>query len=240
MRLVYVAVVLSLAGCERKKSEGLPPASDWNAKAAVDLPPTDPHAGVDQPTAPDDVDTTGPVPNDDVHRGVTGKGLPPASDWNAKPDDTAGPVPNDDVHRGLGNGQGMDKLGLPPPDPNRVIDPSHRIAGVIAVDPKVADKLTDQLPVFLSVKRFDADGKPVGMPIAAQKLTWTKAGMAFEITERDAMAATGDALTGEVVVIAHYDHDGDAISKTPGDVLGQARVKIPADKVTLTLDTVVP
>ena len=67
----------------------------------------------------------------------------------------------------------------------------------------------------------------------AAALDWSAAPVAFT----DGLPTV---MTGEVVVIAHYDHDGDAISKTSGDVLGQARVTIPAGKVTVTLDTVIP
>jgi hypothetical protein len=40
--------------------------------------------------------------------------------------------------------------------------------------------------------------------------------------------------------MARYDQDADAISKQPGDVTGQIRVKIPAENVKLSLDTVLP
>ncbi len=50
----------------------------------------------------------------------------------------------------------------------------------------------------------------------------------------------GTQLTGDVVVIARYDQDGDAISKQPGDVLGQLHVTVPAENVVLTLDNVLP
>ena len=57
------------------------------------------------------------------------------------------------------------------------------------------------------------------------------------MTEAQAMIA-GTQLTGDVVVTARYDQDGDALSKQPGDISGSIRVKIPADNVTLTLDDV--
>jgi hypothetical protein len=40
--------------------------------------------------------------------------------------------------------------------------------------------------------------------------------------------------------MARYDQDSDAMSKQPGDVTGQLRVKIPAVNVKLALDTVLP
>jgi hypothetical protein len=35
-----------------------------------------------------------------------------------------------------------------------------------------------------------------------------------------------------------YDQDGDALSKQPGDVTGQLKLKIPADHADVMLDTV--
>jgi hypothetical protein len=42
------------------------------------------------------------------------------------------------------------------------------------------------------------------------------------------------------VITARYDQDGDAISKQPGDITGQLRVKVPAENVSLVLDNVLP
>ncbi len=214
----FALAVVLLVACGRKHAVGgLPPATDWGAKPAVDVDMEAPSAAhgetgddPDPQEAPGPVDPNGQMPNDSVHGGG-GAGNPP-----------------------------VESLGRPPPEPNRPIDPKHRIAGVIAIDAKLADKVQQPLPVYLAVKRVGPDGNAIGLPIAVQKLVWTQSGMAFELTENDAMVATGDQLTGEVVVTAHYDQDGEATTKTPGDVLGQAKVKIPADHVTITLDTLVP
>jgi hypothetical protein len=39
-----------------------------------------------------------------------------------------------------------------------------------------------------------------------------------------------------VIVQAHFAQNGDALSKDPGDLIGQTRVKIPADHVKIVLD----
>ncbi len=227
MRLRHcLLIALVVAACS-KKTEGLPPATEWNAGSSgqagmVDMSrmpnsphtgggmadPNDPHAGMDMNGGNED-------PNGDPHAGMDMNGGAPAA------------------------GQDMSKLGLPPPDPNRPIDPTHRIAGTIKVDPKLAAQMKPGIAVFLIVKHPDASGAPVGTPLAVEKLTWKGDEIPFELTDHDAMIA-GTSLSGDVVVIAHYDTDGDAISKTSGDVLGQVRVTIPADKVTLTLDNLIP
>jgi hypothetical protein len=232
MRLRYCLVIAVLAAGCSKKTDGLPPATQWNAGSAgqagmiemADKMPANPHGGA-----------MGGDPND-PHAGVdmSGGGGTEGGD----PSDPHGGV---DMSGGGGTEGGapdVSKLGLPPPDPNRVIDPTHRITGTIKADPKVKAGMKDGMAVFLVVKHADASGAPVGTPLAVEKLTWKGDQIPFELTDHDAMIA-GTSLAGDVVVVAHYDTDGEAMSKTPGDVLGQVRVTIPADKVTLTLDSLI-
>ncbi len=234
--------VLAAAGCSKKSQDGLPPASEWqsapqaaSAPAAPDpdeviphfTPPpgmiakeSNPHAGLDMddPSNPHAGLDMGDPSNPHAGLDMNGDGEP------------------DNPH---GGGTDVTKLGLEAPDPDRPIDPSHRIAGTIGVDPKAKDKLKPGTSVFLIVKRAGADGAPSGPPLAVDKLTWTGDGMAFELTEAQAMVA-GTDLSGDVVVMARYDQDSDALSRQPGDVTGQVRVKIPAEHVKLMLDTVLP
>lgn len=221
--------VLGAGGCNKKPQDGLPPANEWQngaAPAAPDLdeiphftPPaamtpkqTDPHAGLDMGGA------------GDPHAGL---------DMGGEGDPHAG------LDMGGGGGTDVTKLGLAAPDPDRPIDPTHRVAGTITVDAKARDKVKSGTSVFLIVKRAGPDGAPAGPPLAVDKLTWTGDGMAFELTEEQAMVA-GTDLSGDVVVMARYDQDSDALTKQPGDITGQLRVKIPADHVKLTLDTLLP
>jgi hypothetical protein len=220
-RIAIVAAVLAFAACGKKKS-GLPPAQEWNAdQASKDTPvqPPNPHGIVG-------MDPSNP------HAGV---------DMSGDPNNPhAGMVAGGDPHAGLDvNGTDVSKLGLPPPDPDRKIDPSHRIKGVIAVSPKVADRAPVGGVVFVNVRRADASGQPSGAPLAVAKLTYQGGDLPFELTEGQAMVA-GTELAGDVVVSARYDHDGDAMSKQPGDVVGSLRVKVPADAVKISLDTVLP
>jgi hypothetical protein len=145
-------------------------------------------------------------------------------------------------HAGMdmsGSSTDISKLGLPPPDPDRPIDPAHHVKGTIVVDAKAKDRTPPGGAVFVVVKQADASGQPAGPPLAVEKLTWQSGGLPFELTEANAMIA-GTQLAGDVVITARYDHDGDAISKQPGDVVGQLHVKIPADGVKLTLDQILP
>jgi hypothetical protein len=138
-----------------------------------------------------------------------------------------------------GGGVDVTQLGIPPPDPNRKIDPSRRVAGTIRLHPKVKDRIKANGAVFLMIRRAGADGQPTGSPLAVEKVLWSGDALAFQLTEANAMSA-GTELAGDVVVMARYDQDSDAISKQPGDVTGQVRAKVPADKLELTLDTILP
>ena len=220
---VIAAALTALAACKDKsKSEGLPPAQEWSAKTGDLAPagnaPTNPHAAANP------------------HAGVAGLG----GGDTASGDLPAGHPPIDQQTGGGGGGGGSPNvaaMGLPPPDPNRAINPANHVKGVIKIHPKAKDKVKAGGAVFLIVKRAGDDGAPSGPPLAVDKLTWGTGDLPFEITEKNAMIA-GTELTGDVVVIARYDQDGDALSKQPGDVTGSIRVKIPAEKVNLTLDDV--
>jgi hypothetical protein len=238
--VIWAAAVgaLAAAGCSKKSQDGLPPASEWQTAREGSAPAPDepiphftpppgmtskesnPHAGLDMgdPSNPHAGLDMGDPSNPHAGLDMDGDGEP------------------DNPHAG---GTDVTKLGLPAPDPDRPIDPSHRVTGTIAVDPKARAKLTPGTSVFLTVKRAGPDGAPSGPPLAVDKLTWTGDGMAFELTEAQAMVA-GTILSGDVIVMAHYDQDGEALSRQPGDVTGQVRVKIPAEHVKLTLDTVLP
>lgn len=223
--------VLAVAGCSKKSQDGLPPAAEWQTAPAGSsaAPALDPAEAIPHFTPPPGMTSKESNPHagldigdpNDPHAGL----------------DMSGEGDSDNPH--AAGGTDVTKLGLAAPDPDRPIDPSHRITGTITIGPKARDKVKSGTSVFLIVKRAGPDGAPSGPPLAVDKLTWTGDGMAFELTEAQAMVA-GTDLSGDVVVIARYDQDSDALSRQPGDVTGQIRVRIPAEHVKLTLDTVLP
>ncbi len=231
--LVFVSLVALVCNCSKKDpSTGLAPAQDWGAAqqggGAVGATADNPHGPGNNPHAVDPA-------NPHAGLGLNAQGEPEG-------DDPTNP------HAGMGGMAGADpsnphagvdvsKLGLPPPDPNRPIDPKRFVKGVITLGAKSAGKLKPGSVIFVVVKRADASGQPSGTPLAVDKLTWDKDQLAFELGEAQAMVG-GTELTGDVIVMAHYAQDGDALSKAPGDVLGQTRVTIPADHVKVVLDQV--
>ncbi len=221
---VFGAVIAAATACSRdkKSQDGLPPAQEWKA------------------------DETGAM----VQMGKGTQPAPPPGMTNPKGGNPHGGMGNDphaglgidpvDPRGGMGGGGGgadVSQMGLPPPDPNRPIDPTRYVKGTIKIHEKAKGRAKAGIPIFIVVKRADASGSPTGSALAVEKLTWNNADITFELTEKQAMVG-GTELTGDVVVTARYDQDGDALSKEAGDIVGQARVKLPADNVQIWLDTI--
>jgi hypothetical protein len=233
MRLTFTIAASVLAfGCSKKSSDGLPPAQDWQAGAGVapiggtqappSMSPANPHGGA-SPANPHG----GAAMAADPHAGI------------AMPNDPHAGVDMGNPHGGVATGSpDVTQMGLSSPDPNRKIDPTRRIQGVLKVHAKAKDRVKAGGAVFLIVKAAGPDGVPSGPPLAVDKVSFSD-NLAFELTEANAMVA-GTELTGDVIVTARYDQDSDALSKQPGDVTGQTRVKIPSKGIVLSLDTVLP
>ncbi len=231
-RVLVIVAAISLAACSKKDSSaGLAPAQDWGA--AQTSGGMNPHEGATAGNNPHAADPDNPH----AGLGLNAQGEPEADNAD-NPHANLGTATGDDPHAGMaGGGVDVSKLGLPPPDPNRAIDPSHFVKGVVTLGAKLAAHVKAGGVIFIVVKRADASGQPTGTALAVDKLTWQADKLAFELGEQQAMVG-GTQLTGDVIVQAHYAQDGDALSKAAGDVLGQTRVTIPADHVSVVLDKV--
>lgn len=121
--------------------------------------------------------------------------------------------------------------------PGGAFDKTTMLSGVLELDPKVKDKVKAGDVIFLVARKADPNGAP-GMPLAVKKLTVQSFPLPFSLDSRDAMIA-GTELRGSVVVTARVDKDGDAITKTPGDVTGTTKPVVPPqEKLVLSLDKV--
>ena len=223
--ILALALVPLIGGCDKKKPDGLPPATDWQAPAAGSSVPMpggavggapsagDPHAGV--PGAP----PLGGGGGGDPHAGVPG-------------------APSMGGGGGGGGGVDVAQMGLPAPDPSRPMDPNKYLAGTIDAPDALRGKIPAGAAIFISVRTRDAaTGQGVGAPIAVEKLvasgSWP---LTFKLTEAQAMIG-GTGFAGDVVISARFDQDSDAMSKQPGDVTGKAAATIPSAGVKLLLDT---
>ncbi|HUQ05493.1 MAG TPA: hypothetical protein VM261_23485 [Kofleriaceae bacterium] len=228
------ASVISAAGCSSKKSEGLPPAQDWQSppEGAGSMPSMqpnphaggriDPHAGVAGAPPLGGSMGGGGAAGGDPHAGV--EGAPPLGGGGG---------------HGAGGGVDVAAMGLPEPDPNRPMDPNKVLTGTVALGAAHAGKVPAGSVIFLAVRQADpSTGQGVGMPMATDKLVVGAAWpLTFRIDESKAMIG-GTGFSGDVVVMARFDQDEEARSKQPGDIVGQVRTQIPAQNLSITLDQV--
>jgi hypothetical protein len=221
--VLSAAVLLAFPACKKDKSEGLPPAQEWSANTNTLPAAPQPNAGGNSPHA-------GMGAGNNPHAGIAGA----PNDPHAGLDMSGAGGGATDPHAGMNmnpHGGGAPAAG------GAKIDPTHKVSGTIKVHPKAKDRVPAGGVIFVIVKQAGPDGAPVGMPLAVDKLTWQKDELKFEVTEANAMNP-GTVMAGDVVVTVRYDNDGEARSKNPGDVVGNVRVKVPAENVTITLDEV--
>jgi hypothetical protein len=112
------------------------------------------------------------------------------------------------------------------------------ISGTITFAPAVQGKVRPG-NIFVLVKRVDAGGQPTGMPLAIDRVRFDGDRLPFLLDQTKQMIS-GPAVIGDVVVLARWDQDDDAITKQPGDITGTLRVTAPAQGVQLVLDTILP
>ena len=124
----------------------------------------------------------------------------------------------------------------PPPPPGTA--GGGEVRGSITFAPAVKRKARPGV-IFLLAKQADASGAPTGMPLAVDKLEYKGGAVAFVLDQSKQMIS-GPQLSGNLVLTARWDQDGDAMTKEPGDITGTVRVTAPASGVKLVLDTVLP
>ena len=90
------------------------------------------------------------------------------------------------------------------------------IAGRVAIDPKLADKVTPTDVLFVIVRR--PQGPP--RPVAVKRIDAPHFPVTFEITNKDVMVQ-GTELRGMVNVLARLDKDGRAGPPQEGDLEGE-------------------
>ncbi len=142
-----------------------------------------------------------------------------------------------DPHAGMDMGGGGEPQ-LDPPDPDAPVDLSQFLRGNIVATDETKSLIKPGAILFVSVRPIEpTSGEVIGSPLAVARLELSALPMPFSLDGRNAMSA-GTRFEGDVVIAAWVDGDGEAKSKEPGDVEGSVRAKIPADNLTLSLDTI--
>lgn len=124
-----------------------------------------------------------------------------------------------------------------PSSPQDQLSNAGFIYGEINIDEAMKAKVKAGSVLFVIVRRFDPQGK--GMLIAATKQSGVTADsfpLRYVVKQSDAMM--GAPLNGRVSVSARIDQDGDAISKQPNDIVGEASqaVIVGVNPVAFTLN----
>ncbi len=124
--------------------------------------------------------------------------------------------------------QGLDLGSLPPP-------PEGAVSGVIQLAPSVAANVKPGDAIYV-IARNAATGTAVAVVRLVAPEKWP---LPFTLSGSHTMQP-GSGLFGKVKLEARVDKDGDAMTKNPGDVVGQVPdlVAVPSSNVTLTLDKV--
>lgn len=237
-------LLLTGIGCEQKPTATpatAPATSPATAPAPAAAPVTQANAKTPssqpvapKPAAPHGVGATAPTSQPVAGRpaaqaaGVT---TGPTSQPTSQP--AAGAQPT---------GKGDDTAGLPPGHPPLPgADATGDISGHIRLDPRIKDKVKPNSVLFIVIRRNSGKGKK-GMLLAAKKIKLDKTQTfprPYTITANDVMMK-GVELKGIVRVSARIDQDGDALSKSPGDITGELNVPFPVGSkgVNFAMDTV--
>jgi len=109
------------------------------------------------------------------------------------------------------------------------------IRGSIELAPDLAEKVAPGSSIFVVAR--PANGR---MPLAVAKLPMPESfPLSFELNEANVMVR-GVKLEGDVEISARIDSDGEAMSKTAGDIIGAASsATVPVDGVKVLLDKVI-
>ena len=124
-----------------------------------------------------------------------------------------------------------------PPGSERGVDATadvEPIRGVIRVDEALADRVPPGAILFLIAR-----AGPVGPPLAVRRFNAPTFPLEFDLGPEHRMIKTLP-FTGELRITARLDGDGDAASRTPGDLQGGAdgRFSPGATGVEVVLDEV--
>lgn len=93
-----------------------------------------------------------------------------------------------------------------------------RISGTVQVADELADRLPANAVLFLVARIAGREGGP---PLAVQRHAAPRFPLDFVISEADSMVPN-TPLVGDLIITARIDQDGNAMTSTPGDLLGQA------------------
>ncbi len=208
-----VLAAMGLAACKKEASGGMPPASEW------------------KPPAPKPSSVEGGRRGKHTARGSASHSLAAdRQDPHAGIDDL-----EDEEEEGTpeGAGEAADEA-----DENAHGDDEDQMAprqtlarGQIRAGGDAAGVLKQGSVVYVSAMPVDAAGKPNGNAVAVARLEVSSLPMPFELE--------GARFSGDVIISAWTDADGEARTREPGDAEGHVKSHLPAEGIDLLVDSVV-
>ena len=129
--------------------------------------------------------------------------------------------------------------GLPAGHPPITADGAGATGGTIEGRLELGPAATEHVKMGDTVFIIARNGTTNAMVAVAKLQAPDKFPLAFKLTPQNVMMP-GGALSGPIKLSARVDKDGDAITKKPGDVVGEVAqaVEVPAQNVVLTLNQV--
>jgi cytochrome c-type biogenesis protein CcmH len=137
---------------------------------------------------------------------------------------------------------GSGAAGMPPPA-DAAASKAAALSGRIDVERRIADRLDPGATVFVVARTLDAEGRPVGPPVAVLRARGSDLPLAFTLDDGLAMSPMARLSTvppgTQVVVIARVSRSGEATART-GDLQGASQpVKPGATGLRVLIDAVV-
>lgn len=111
------------------------------------------------------------------------------------------------------------------------------IRGTVSVDPRLKERVNGRAVLFIVARAADS---PAGPPLAVKKIERPSFPLTFTIGPQDVMIE-GRSFSGKVLISARLDKDGNAVTRDPGDLMGEYKknpVEAGSQNADIVLDRV--
>jgi tetratricopeptide (TPR) repeat protein len=109
------------------------------------------------------------------------------------------------------------------------------VQGVVTIDAKMKSKADGKAALFIIARSGGAAGGP---PVAVKKIERPVFPLSYTLGPEDVMMK-GMPLSGKITISVRLDADGDAMTRQPGDLVGEYKnnpVEVGAQKVDILID----
>lgn len=116
---------------------------------------------------------------------------------------------------------------------------SAQVSGTITVDPKLKTSVDPNAALFIIARSASSAGGP---PLAVKKIDKPSFPLSYSLSQENVMMQ-GTPFTGKITLTVRLDKDGNAVTRTPGDLTGEYKknpVEVGAKNLDIVLDQVTP